>query len=195
ARVFFPTSNPIGACIKIEADTMPCTTVVGVVTDTHRQDIVEKPVPQVYRPLNQLPASATDRTVNFFGYTMVVRTRRDAALAAEPLRRMMQSVGSRVPYATITPMRDVLGRQTRSWSLGARVFSAFGALALVLAAVGLFSVVAFTVGQRMHEFGVRAALGAQSLDLVRVTVVRGLTPATAAIALGLLPALAPGPFI
>ena len=148
---------------------MPCTTIVGVVTNTHRQDLVEGLVPQLYRPLDQLPASITDRIVSFFGYTMVARTRGDAATMAEPLRRAMQSVSGRVPYATVTTMRAMLGRQTRGWELGARVFTAFGALALVLAAVGLFSVVAFTIGQRMHEFGVRSALGAQAADLLRLT--------------------------
>src|SRR5262249_33558954 len=75
ARVYFPSMNPIGACLKIGADTMPCTTVVGVVTNTRRQDLVEGLVPQLYRPLDQLPSSVTNSTVSFFGYTMVVRTR------------------------------------------------------------------------------------------------------------------------
>jgi predicted permease len=195
AHLYFPASNPVGTCVKIGADSLPCTTIVGVVTNTHRQDIIESPVPQLYRPLDQLPASATDGTVSFFGYTMVVRTRGDAALLVEPLRRAMQSVGSRVPYANITPMSDILGRQTRSWSLGARVFSAFGALALVLAAVGLFSVVAFTIGQRMHELGVRSALGAQAIDLMRLTMVRGLTPAAIGIVVGVVLSLASGRFV
>jgi ABC-type antimicrobial peptide transport system permease subunit len=126
---------------------------------------------------------------------MVVHTRGDAANLVEPLRRAMQSLGSRVPYATVTPMRDLLGRHTRGWVLGARVFSAFGVLALVLAAVGLFSVVAFTIGQRMHEFGVRSALGAQATDLLRLTVVRGLAPAAVGIVVGIVFALAGGRFV
>src|SRR5262249_40904519 len=156
ARIYFPAANPIGACIKIGADTMPCTSVIGVVTNTHRQDLVEGLVPQLYRPLDQLAPAITDGTVSFFGYPRVVRTQRDAAVFAEPVRRAMQSASALVPYATVAPMRDRLERQMRAWELGARVFAAFGALALVLAAVGLFSVVAFTIGQRMHEFGVRS---------------------------------------
>jgi putative ABC transport system permease protein len=195
ARIYFPAANPIGACIKIGADSMPCTTIVGVVTNTRRQDLVEGLVPQLYRPLDQLSASITDRTVSFFGFIMVAHTRGDAAAMAEPLRRAMQSVSGRVPYATVTTMRAMLGPQTRGWELGARVFTAFGALALVLAAVGLFSVVAFTIGQRMHEFGVRSALGAQAADLLRLTVVRGLAPAVVGIVVGVVLALASGRFV
>jgi putative ABC transport system permease protein len=195
ARVYFPATNPVGACLKVGADSMPCTTIVGVVTNTRRQSLVEGLVPQFYRPLDQLAAAVTDGTVSFFGYTMVVRTRGDAASLVEPLRRQMQGVGSQVPYATVVPMRALVQRQTRAWELGARVFTAFGSLALALAAIGLFSVVAFTIGQRMHEFGVRSALGAQSADLLRLTVVRGLAPAAIGIVTGVFLALAGGRFV
>jgi ABC-type antimicrobial peptide transport system permease subunit len=195
ARMYFAGMDPVGACMKIGADTMPCTTVIGVATNTHRQDLVEGLVPQLYRPLDQLPASVTDGTVSFFGYTMVVHTRGDATYVAEPLRRAMQSVSAAVPYATITPLSAMIGRHARAWELGARVFTAFGALALVLAAVGLFSVVAFTIGQRMHEFGVRSALGAQAADLLRLTIVRGLSPAATGIVVGNALALASGRFV
>jgi ABC-type antimicrobial peptide transport system permease subunit len=195
ARIYFPSMNPIGACLKIGADTMPCSTIVGVVTNTRRQDLVEGLVPQFYRPLDQLPASVTDNVVSFFGYILVARTRGPAATMAEPLRRMMQSVSAQVPYARVQSMRAIIGNKTRGWELGARVFTAFGVLALVLAAIGLFSVVAFTIGQRMHEFGVRSALGAQTSDLLRLTVVRGLAPAAIGIVLGVLLSLASGQFV
>lgn len=122
--------------------------------------------------------------VRFFGYTLVVRTRGDADNYVEPPRRAMQSAGASVPYANVTTMRAMLGPQTRAWELGARVFSAFGMLALALAAIGLFSVVAFTINQRRHEFGVRTALGAQRADLLRLTIVRGVSPAVAGIVVG-----------
>jgi ABC-type antimicrobial peptide transport system permease subunit len=75
------------------------------------------------------------------------------------------------------------------------VFSAFGALALLLAGIGLFSVVAFTIGQRTHEFGVRAALGAQRGDLLRLGLFHGLAPAAAGVVTGLFVALASGRFV
>jgi ABC-type antimicrobial peptide transport system permease subunit len=92
-------------------------------------------------------------------------------------------------------MRVLFAGQTRSWELGARVFTAFGALALLLAGIGLFSVVAFTISQRMHEFGIRTALGAKPADLVRLTLVRGLVPAMAGVAVGIVLALVGGRFV
>lgn len=195
ARRYWPGANPIGACVKVGADTMPCTTVVGVVSNTRRQSLVEEPVAQIYRPLDQLAEAQTKSTVNFFGYTLIVHTQRDAAPLAESLRRTMQSAGPSVPYANVSTMRQMFGNQTRTWELGARVFTAFGALALALAAIGLFSVVAFTIGQRMHELGVRAALGARAADLVQLVLIRGLSPALAGITVGLALTLAGGRFV
>jgi predicted permease len=195
ARRLWPNQSPIGACVRVGGDTMPCATVVGVVTNTRRQDLVEDAISQVYRPLDQLSPAITGNTVSFFGYTLVVRTSGDAANFAEPVRQTIQSVGASVPYANVQTIRSLLGRHTRAWELGARVFSAFGALALLLAAIGLFSVVAFTIGQRTHEFGVRAALGAQRGDLLRLGLVRGLAPAAAGVVIGVLVALAAGRFV
>ncbi len=195
ARLFWHDQSPIGQCLKVDADTKPCTTVVGVVNDTRRQNLVEGIISQIYRPLDQVPASYSDRIVSFFGYTLAVATRGNPDALVEPLRRTMQSVGASVPYANVRTMREVLGVQTRSWYLGARVFSAFGALALVLAGIGLFSVVAFTVGQRRHEFGIRTALGAQPADLLRLTVTRGIAPAMLGIIAGVVLALLGGRFV
>jgi len=190
ARTFWPGANPVGQCVKVGADTMPCTTVVGIVTDARRQQLVEKPVSQIYRPLDQIPASVSDRTVSFFGYTLVARASRNPKALVEPLRRALQSTAPNVPYAEVRPLSDRLGRQTRSWALGATMFSIFGALSLVLSAIGLYSVVSYTVAQRMHEFGVRVALGATGGNLLRLTVVRGVLPAAAGIGAGLVIAIA-----
>ena len=195
ARLYWPQQSPIGTCIKFGTDTMPCTTVIGVVSNTRRQDLVEGLVPQIYRPLGQLSPNVTNSTVSFFGFTLVVGTAGDANALVEPLRRTMQATAPSVPYANVMTMRALLGRQTRSWELGARVFTAFGALALALAAVGLFSVVAFTIGQRMHEFGIRTALGARPSDLLRLTIIRGVAPAVVGIVVGVVMALVGGRFV
>ena len=195
ARLYWPQQSPIGACIKFGSDSMPCATVIGVVSNTRRQDLVEGLVPQIYRPLAQLSPNVTNSVVSFFGFTLVAGTSGDASALVEPLRRAMQATAPSVPYANVTTMRALLGRQTRSWELGARVFTAFGALALALAAVGLFSVVAFTIGQRMHEFGIRTALGARPADLLRLTIIRGVAPAVVGIGVGVALALVGGRFV
>ena len=189
ARTFWPGQNPIGQCVKVGADSLPCTTVVGIVTNARRQRLVEQPTSMIYRPLDQLDPSEYDRSVTFFGFSFIARTTRKPSTVAEPLRRLIQSAGPSMPYAEVRPLSDRLGRQTRSWTLGATMFSIFGALALLLAAIGLYSVVAFTVAQRVHEFGVRVALGATGTNLLRLTVVRGVMPVVAGIGAGLAIAL------
>ena len=87
-------------------------------------------------------------------------------------------------YITVTPFADVMGQQTRSWKLGATMFVVFGVLALTLAAVGLYSVIAYNVVQRTHEMGVRIALGAQVRDVVRIVVGQGLRHGVAGILIG-----------
>jgi ABC-type antimicrobial peptide transport system permease subunit len=174
------------------ADTVPCTTIVGVVTNARRQQLVEGPIPQVYRPLVQLPPATTSSTVSTFGYTLLVRTTARPASVVEPLRRVIQATAATVPYANVRPLSQQFGRHTRAWTLGATMFSIFGALALVLAAVGLYSVVVFTIAQRLHEFGVRLALGATGSHVVRLTMVRGLVPALLGMLVGATIALAGG---
>jgi len=192
ARLYFAGRSPIGECLRVGADTMPCTTVVGVVGNTRRQNIREGLMAQLYRPLEQLPPSLTDRTVSFFGYFLTVRTSRNAPALVGAVRRAMQSTNPLVPYASVTPMSDLIGRRARAWQLGASVFTAFGAVALFLAMLGLYSVLAFSIAQRMPELGVRTALGARPADLVRLTVVRGVAPAVAGIVIGVVLALASG---
>ena len=195
ARTFWPGTNPIGSCVKVGADSMPCTTVIGIVTNARRQQLIEEPVSMIYRPLDQLDPSVYKTSVTFFGFSFIARTSRKPSTVAEPLRRLIQSVGPNIPYAIVRPLSDRLGRQTRSWTLGATMFSIFGTLALVLAAIGLYSVVSFTVAQRLHEFGVRVALGASSRSLLRLTIVRGVMPVFFGLVLGIGVALVAARFL
>jgi ABC-type antimicrobial peptide transport system permease subunit len=87
-------------------------------------------------------------------------------------------------YVTVTPFADVIGGQMRSWRLGATMFVAFGALALLLAAIGLYSVIAYNVVQRTHELGVRITHGAQVGDVLRLVVGQGIRLGLAGVAIG-----------
>jgi ABC-type antimicrobial peptide transport system permease subunit len=178
--------------VKIGADTMPCSTVVGIVSNARRQQLIEGPVSQIYRPLDQVPAAEYDRTISSFGFALIARTAGEPGPLVEPFRRMMQSTAPNVPYAEVRPLKTRLDRFTRSWKLGATMFTIFGALALIVAAVGLYSVVAFTIAQRRHEFGVRVALGATGANLLGLTVLRGVLPAVVGIMIGLVLAILGG---
>ena len=100
------------------------------------------------------------------------------------VRRALQPLMPGVSYVTVTPMTTIMASTTRSWRLGATMFAVFGALALVLAAIGLYSVIAYNVTQRTHEMGVRVALGAQARDVIRLIVREGLAIVIPGVALG-----------
>jgi len=93
---------------------------------------------------------------------------------------------------TATPLSTIVGDKARSWKLGASLFAAFGGLALLIAAVGLYSVIAYSVTQRMHEMGVRVAMGARSSDLARLIVGEGIRVVVPGVCLGLVSALVAG---
>jgi ABC-type antimicrobial peptide transport system permease subunit len=126
---------------------------------------------------------------------VLVRTRGEAAKYQEAVRRELQKVMPGASYVTITPLEEIVGSQTRSWHLGATMFVAFGVLALALAAIGLYSVIAYNVAQRTHELGVRRALGAQSADVVRLVVTDGLRLAGVGVVIGIAAALWAGKWV
>jgi ABC-type antimicrobial peptide transport system permease subunit len=120
------------------------------------------------------------------GSFAVLRMRRDVSAQQELVRKAMQRVMPGQSYVTTKPLGEIVADEQRSWQLGATVFVAFGVLALVIAAVGLYSVIGYNVMQRMHELGVRVALGAQSGDILRLVVGQGLRFAAGGVALGTL---------
>jgi putative ABC transport system permease protein len=115
--------------------------------------------------------------------------RGDPAASAERVRAALQPVMPGQTYVTVRPLSEVVDGERRSWRVGATMFVAFGVLALVVAAVGLYGVVAYNVAQRMQELGVRVALGAQTPDVVRLVVGQGVRFAVAGVTLGTVLAL------
>lgn len=186
ASKLWPHADAIGQCVKVGADTVPCTYVVGIAENIKNSSLSNDPGLYYYMSWDQFARNQGG---------LFIRTHGDAATQAEAVRRALQPVMPGVSYVTVTPMSDVLGDQTQSWTLGATMFLAFGILALVLAAVGLYSVIAYNVAQRAHEMGVRVALGAQARDLVRLVVQQGVSVAVAGVVLGTAIALAAGRWV
>jgi ABC-type antimicrobial peptide transport system permease subunit len=181
AKVLWPNADAVGQCMRIGRDTMPCTTVVGVAEDAAHESLVEKQHFRFYLPIEQFRPAA--------GFAVMLRMRGDPALATERVRTAMQAVMPVQTYVTTRPMRDVVDGERRSWRMGATMFVAFGVLALVVAAVGLYGVIAYNVAQRMQEIGVRVALGAKASDVARLVVGQGVRFAVAGVGLGTLLAL------
>ena len=189
ARLWWPDGNAIGKCMIIGADTNPCSEVVGIVEDARRQGILEGTSVQYFIPQAQSVANTNVPNV------LLVRPRTDAVSAAESIRRILQQAAPNLPYVRVRPLEDLVAPQKRSWRLGATMFAVFGALALVLAAVGLYSVLAYDVAQRTREFGVRVAVGAEGSDVMALVFRRGLRTTVIGGAAGLLVALVAGPMV
>jgi predicted permease len=174
-KALWPGKDPVGQCIRVNADTMPCTYVVGVAENIKDQSLSADSGYYYYLPATQFSPQSGG---------LFVRTRGASTKGREAVRRRLQREMPGASYVIATPFGDVIGSQTRSWELGATMFVAFGALALALAAIGLYSVVAYNVAQRTHELGVRVALGAQGRDVVRLVVTDGLRLAGMGVAIG-----------
>ena len=174
-RILWPGKDAVGQCMKVEADTVPCTTIVGIAENIKQSSLADDPGLHYYLPIEQF---------NPQSFRLLVRTRGDAARSAETVRRRLQQLMPGESYITVTPMREIVGSRQRSWEFGAKMFLVFGALALVLAGIGLYSVIAFNVAQRTQELGVRIALGAELRDLLRLVVGEGIRFAIAGVLLG-----------
>jgi len=176
AKVLWPGKDAIGQCMRVIADTMPCTTVVGIAENIKEQSLAADSGYFYY-------VSAAQFRPQTGG--MFVRVRGDATKFQEAVRKRLQQDMPGSSYITITPLEEILGSQKKSWELGATMFVAFGVLALVLAAIGLYSVISYNVAQRTHELGVRRALGAQAGDVVRLVVSDGMKLAGIGVVLGI----------
>ena len=186
AITIWPNDDALGKCIRIGADTAPCRTVVGVAEDIKSHQLGEDPDMYYYVPAAQYHPESTG---------IFVRTAGNARDVAESVRRSLQREMPSPAYVTVMPFAEIVGDEARSWKLGATMFSAFGLLALVLAAIGLYSVIAYHVAERTHEMGVRMALGAQRHDVVRLVVLTGARLAIAGVAIGGAIAFAATPWI
>ena len=121
--------------------------------------------------------------------SIFVRMRGDAESEAEMVRKRLQPLMPGTSYVTVVPMRTIVDPTMSSWRMGATMFLLFGTLALVLAAIGLYSVIAYNVAQRTHELGLRIALGAHARDVLRMILGEGLRFGLAGIAIGVVIAL------
>ena len=187
ARTTWPHEDALGQCIRVAAATAPCTRVVGIVEDSRRSQLLEPTVRQLYEPL---PATGPDALG-----IIIVRTPPSRAAAVELAARHEVAAHHPGARAEVHRMEDILAPQYRPWELGATLFTLFGVLALIVAAIGVFSTLSHDIGQRRHELGVRAALGASVADIVGLVVSGGVRLVTVGTMVGIALALAAGKLI
>ncbi len=186
AEAYWPGQQALGQCMVWgdEEDDPPCTTVVGVMENFHRQDIRE-PLPEFQYVVNW-----SHHNLNGPAQVMMVRTIGPVEEQLLAIRREVGSTSPLIRFPQVTPLMVNVEEQLRSWRLGATMFTVFGILALVVAAIGLYSVLAFDVALRQTELGIRAALGAGASRLVSMVVRRAVALVALGTAIGMVIAVA-----
>jgi predicted permease len=185
ARSYWPGGDALGQCLRLASRTAPCSTVIGIVRDSPVYNVLEQPVAQLITPF-EYDSLGTPRGAS----SLIVRTKPgQTATVRALLHRELAAVFPSTSAVFIKSVSDSMEREMRPWRVGLLLFGGFGILALVIAALGTYSVLSYTVTQRLHEIGVRIALGARTLDVLRLVVSQGLRLAMIGVAIGLVVAL------
>jgi predicted permease len=180
AARFFPGEDPVGRRVSFAGFTDPYT-VIGVIGAVRHNNLSEEPRPEAY--IHSLQASANNPQ-------LVVRTRVAPESMVSEIRSTLRAVAPMLVVSRVATMADIRQQSLAAPRFSALLFGLFAALALVLATLGTYGVMAYTVAQRTREIGVRVSLGARPADVALLVGGYGLRLAVAGIALGLLGALA-----
>jgi len=190
AKRFWPNENPIGKHITLTFFPGVVREVAGVVGDVKQDSLDQtRPVETLYWPLSQLtvPPSEAWRS---FGMSLVVRTSASPASATSGVTSAVHQVDPETPVVGVVTMEGLISASLSPQRFNVLLLGAFAGLALVLAAVGIYSVLSYSVRRRVREIGIRMALGATPSDVLQMVVADGMKPILLGVALGLAVAFA-----
>ena len=179
ADALWPNEDPIGRQMRIGSDAHPFLTVVGIAENVRSRRLASDGEFHYY-----LPAAQYRTHLGASRLSLLVRVKGNGADFVGAVRRQLQQEMPGDAYVSALPMQYLISPQQRAWQFGATMFTAFAGLALVLAAIGLYSVITCAVAQRTRELGVRIALGANAGRVVRLILGEGILFAAAGIAIG-----------
>ena len=160
AKQIWPNEDPIGKRFKFFKDT-DFTKVIGIARDSKYNTLGEQARPYMYMPLIQTTETAV---------TIFFRTQGDPRSAMSTVRTEVQAMDRNLPITNVWPIGEVISQSLWASSFGASLLTVFAMIAMALCAVGIYGVVGYSVGQRIREFGIRLALGAQPSDVLMMVL-------------------------
>ncbi|HEX8174893.1 MAG TPA: ABC transporter permease [Pyrinomonadaceae bacterium] len=177
ARKYFPGEDPIGKRINLgNPEKSPWLTVIGIVRDVRQKALNEEPYPQMYVPYAQFPSRSM---------TLLARTSNEPSMLVPAIRSELSSMDKDQPLYNVRTMERVMSESIARQRFSMLLIAIFAGVGLVLASVGIYGVMSYTVAQRTHEIGVRMALGASAGDVLKMVVRQGMLLAVAGTGVGL----------